>query len=79
MIDATLRSYIAVRESRYEQLSRDYEHAIREAIISFGGAAPLSRALGVNERYVANALNSGGVGSGLKTKRQIALKIAALS
>jgi len=79
MATSHLKSYIAVRESRYEQLSRDYDHVIREAIAAFGGAAPLSRALGVNERYIANALNSRGVGSGFKTKRQISLRIAALT
>jgi hypothetical protein len=79
MINDSLKSYIAIRDERYARLERDYEHAIREAVASYGSTFALSRALRVHERYVANALNSRGVGSGLKTKRQIAQKIAQLS
>jgi ribosome-binding protein aMBF1 (putative translation factor) len=69
-------AFVAIREERYARLTRDYEKVIREAIADLGGSAALSRALNEQERYIANALNNRGVGSGLKTKRQIALRIA---
>lgn len=70
--------YIEKLERQYRQLDADYLRVIGETIERLGGAAALSRALGEQERYIANAMNDRGVGSGFKTKRHIVMRIAEL-
>lgn len=72
------RNYVKKLNLEYARLTENYRRVIGESVARAGSAAELSRQIGANTRYVVNALNSRGVGSGLKTLRQICNKIADL-
>jgi len=72
------QAFLSIREERYQTLKRDYLKIIREAVAHFGSTAELSRQLGKQERYIANAMNDRGTGSGFKALRNIATQIGEI-
>lgn len=72
------QAFLSIREERYQTLKRDYLKIIREAVAHFGSTAELSRQLGRQERYIANAMNDRGTGSGFKAMRNIATQIGEI-
>jgi len=72
------QAFLSIREERYQTLKRDYLKIIREAVAHFGSTFELSRQLGRQERYIANAMNDRGTGSGFKALRNIASQIGEI-